>query len=187
MIPDPIRTPRLLLRCWEPSDAPLLKDAIDASLGHLRRFMPWAWNEPSSLEVFHDRIERYRADFAAGTEWRFGIFPRTGGEVLGMIGVHRRGPPGTLDLGYWLRGDAVGRGYMTEAADALTRLALTRLGAERVEIVCNELNEGSSGIPRRLGFRLEATRREDFHGEPRTTLVWATTADEFIPGEGGAA
>ena len=34
IVPGPayhIRTPRLLLRCWEPADASLLKEAIDAS------------------------------------------------------------------------------------------------------------------------------------------------------------
>jgi RimJ/RimL family protein N-acetyltransferase len=183
--PERIHTARLLLRCWRAEDAPLLKDAIDGSLEHLRRFMPWAWDEPSPVEVFAERVERYRADFLAGREWRFGVFPPSDGEVLGMIGIHRRGPAGTLDFGYWLRSDAVGHGYMTEAAAALTDLALRRLRADRVEIRCNALNEASSGIPRRLGYRLEQTLQEDFHGEPRTTRVWATTADERSPASAG--
>lgn len=35
-----IVTPRLVIRCWNPPDAPLLKAAIDASLDHLRAWMP---------------------------------------------------------------------------------------------------------------------------------------------------
>jgi hypothetical protein len=36
--PYRIETERLVVRCWEPRDAPLLKEAVDASLDHLR---PW--------------------------------------------------------------------------------------------------------------------------------------------------
>ena len=39
-----------VLRCWHPHDAPLLKDAIDSSLEHLREWMPGAPDEPQELE-----------------------------------------------------------------------------------------------------------------------------------------
>ena len=48
--PYRIETERLVLRCWDPRDAPLLKDAIDSSLDHLRPWMPWAREEPKPLE-----------------------------------------------------------------------------------------------------------------------------------------
>jgi hypothetical protein len=41
-IPGPayrIHTKRLIIRCWRPKDAPLLKLAIDESLDHLRQWM----------------------------------------------------------------------------------------------------------------------------------------------------
>ena len=41
-----IHTQRLVLRCWQPTDAPLLKAAIDANLEHLRPWLPWAQYEP---------------------------------------------------------------------------------------------------------------------------------------------
>ena len=40
---------RLVLRCYELVDAPLLKDAIDANVEHLRD-MPWIRFEPQTLE-----------------------------------------------------------------------------------------------------------------------------------------
>ena len=39
--PYRIETERLVLRCYDPEDAPLLKDAVDRSLDHLRPWMPW--------------------------------------------------------------------------------------------------------------------------------------------------
>ena len=38
--PYRIETGRLVLRCYEPDDAPLLKEAVDASIEHLLPWMP---------------------------------------------------------------------------------------------------------------------------------------------------
>ena len=47
--------------------------------------------------------------------------PLANGErMLGGCGLHRRGGPASIEIGYWLRPDAVGRGVMTAAAGALT-------------------------------------------------------------------
>lgn len=50
-----IETKRLVVRCYNPSDAQLLAEAIAASLKHLRPWMPWARDEPESLE---DKVKR---------------------------------------------------------------------------------------------------------------------------------
>ena len=46
MPPYRIVTERLVLRTWEPRDAPLLKEAVDSSIDHLLPWMPWAAHEP---------------------------------------------------------------------------------------------------------------------------------------------
>jgi len=46
--PYRIETERLVIRCYEPRDAPLLKEAIDSSLEHLQPWMPWALDEPQT-------------------------------------------------------------------------------------------------------------------------------------------
>ena len=47
--PYRIVTERLVVRCWEPRDAPLLKEAVDSSLDDLRPWMPWAYDEPQTV------------------------------------------------------------------------------------------------------------------------------------------
>ena len=59
----PIYTPRLVLRCWRPADAPLLKEALDSSLDHLRPWMPWARDELSTLDDISVRLARFARDF----------------------------------------------------------------------------------------------------------------------------
>ncbi len=185
-----IRTARLVIRCKRTADAPLLKRAVDASLDHLRQWMPWAMHEPSELWVIEERINRFQREFQGGEDLTYGIFNPQETEILGGIGLHPGEQPGTIELGYWLRADAVGLGYALEAAAALTQAAFAELGAKRIEIRCDPHNLRSARIPERLGFRLEKTLIADTltpTGEPRDTMVWAITAEEFAAGRTNSA
>ena len=42
--------------------------------------------------------------------------------MLGGMGLHTRVGPRAREIGYWIRKDAEGRGYVTEAVAALTRV-----------------------------------------------------------------
>ena len=69
-----------------------------------------------------------------------------------------------FEIGYWVR-TAYGRqGYITEAVNGIAEFAFTVLGARRMEIRCDTLNERSAAVARRAGFELEATlRHHDRH------------------------
>jgi RimJ/RimL family protein N-acetyltransferase len=177
-----LRTARLIIRCKRASDAPLLKHAVDSSLDHLRQWMPWAMHEPSELWVIEERIARFQVEFQSGQDRTYGIFNLEETEILGGIGLHPTGYLGTLELGYWLRADQTGQGLATEAAAALTQAAFTELGAQRIEIRCDPRNLRSARVPERLGFRMEEVLIAGTlnpAGEPRDTMVWAMTAEEF--------
>jgi RimJ/RimL family protein N-acetyltransferase len=177
-----IGTRRLLLRCWRPEDAALLKHAIDGSLDHLRAWMPWAMAEPSPLPVLEARLAKFRNDFLSGTEWLYGIFDPAEHQVLGGAGLHRRQGPGVLEIGYWVRADVTGQGYATEAAAALTRTGFRDSTVERMEIRCDPRNLRSAAVPRRLGYRHARTLERDANtpdGQPRDTMVWELARREF--------
>ena len=46
-----IQVDDLTIRCFKEQDAPLLKEAIDSSLEHLRTYMDWAFSEPKPLQT----------------------------------------------------------------------------------------------------------------------------------------
>jgi RimJ/RimL family protein N-acetyltransferase len=172
----PIRTPRLLLRCYRVSDAPLLKHAIDSSLDHLRPSMPWIVDEPSPLPVIEARLGTFREQFMTGRDWVYGIFAPGEEEVLGGTGLHPRVGPDALEIGYWLRADVTGRGLATEAVAALTTAGFTTFSAKRIEIRCDPRNLRSMGVARRLGYRhVETLIGNTFTpaGAVRDTMVWA--------------
>ena len=81
--------------------------------------------------------------------------------AAGCIGAATRA---TIEIGYWLRPDAVGRGVMTAVARSLTATAFTLDGITRVAIRCDAANERSAAIPKRLGF----VHVEDEQYEPVT-------------------
>jgi RimJ/RimL family protein N-acetyltransferase len=167
--PYRIETERLLIRCYEPRDASPLKDAIDSSLEHLRRWMPWAEAEPQTLEEKTELIKGFRSNFDLGENFTYGIFSADESEVLGGTGLHPRIGPGGLEIGYWIRASATRRGIATESSAALTRAGFEVCGADRIEIRIEPGNEASLGIPRKLGFVEEATLRRRLpasEGEP---------------------
>ena len=173
--PTEVLTERLLLRCWKEGDGPALKQAIDSNLEHLRRWMPWAMDEPSSLEDLSARLLKFERAFLKGDEWLFGIFSRGSLTIVGACGLHRQDQPNTLEIGYWIGAEHTRQGYATEAAKALTKRAFGMKQIESVEIRCDPENVASAGVPKRLGYRLVEILRGNTvtpKGEPRDTMVW---------------
>jgi RimJ/RimL family protein N-acetyltransferase len=194
VLPPEIRTPRLYLRRQRPDDASLVKDAVDTSLEHLKASVAWARTAPFPLGALVNRLADSAASFDAGQEWAFSIFDLTGGRILGGAAL-RPGEralsalvgPDTIESGYWLRTDATGHGYATEAVAALVELAFTRLGARRVAVCHDPDNAASAAVPRRLGFRDFGTvtneilpdRQAADGSVRRATKVWVLDAPQI--------
>jgi RimJ/RimL family protein N-acetyltransferase len=183
--PYRIETERLVIRCYEHGDAPLLKAAIDSSLEHLQPWMPWALDEPQTLEQKAELVGFFRSSFAAGENFTYGIFAADEAELLGGTGLHPRVGPGGLEIGYWVRASATRRGIVTESAAALTRVGLEICEADRIEIRIEPRNDASLGVPRKLGFTEEATLRRRLvgrKGEPlRDVTIFTMFREDFDP------
>jgi RimJ/RimL family protein N-acetyltransferase len=183
--PYRIETERLVVRCYEPRDAPLIKESVDSSLEHLRPWMPWALDEPQTLEEKTELARNFRANFDTGENFTYGIFGSDEGEVLGGTGLHPRIGPGGLEIGYWIRASAVRQGICTESTAALTRVGIEICGADRIEIRIEPGNDASFGIPRKLGFAEEATLRRRLDprqgGELRDVTIFTMFREDFDP------
>jgi RimJ/RimL family protein N-acetyltransferase len=178
--PYRIVTERLVLRCWDPTDAPLLKDAVDSSIDHLLPWMPWAAHEPQSLEDKVALLRQFRGKFDLGQDFTYGIFSPDEAEVLGGTGLHTRIGDDALEIGYWIRASRAGEGLTTESTAALTRAAFELCEVDRVEIRCEPENERSRAIPRKLGYVEEATlRRRLRHPDPRDVVVYSLFSDDY--------
>ena len=163
IFPPLIRTPRLALRRWHPDDAATLQPILEANIAHLGPWIPAHVANPAPLPQLVDRLERFAVAFDDQREWRYAIFGLAQGKLLGEASLFPRSAAGRvawpeadeLEIGYWIRQDATGEGFATEAAEALLDAALSLTGVGRLTIRCDERNVASAAIPRRLGFRLE--------------------------------
>lgn len=184
-IPGPayrIVTERLVIRCWNPTDAFLMKTAIDESIEHLKPFMPWAYNEPEVVEKKIERIRRWRANFDRGEDFVYGIFSADESRVVGGTGLHTRVGEGAREIGYWIHAREIGQGYATEVSAALTRVAFEIDGVKRVEIHCDPRNQASANVARKLGYTCEATLRQRFQFDDELwtdAMVWTLFAEDY--------
>jgi RimJ/RimL family protein N-acetyltransferase len=188
-VAEPARTPayrieteRLVVRCWAPADALLLKDAIDTSLDHLRRWLPWAHGEPQTLAEKVALVRRFRGRFDLDEDYVYGILARDESCALGGSGLHTGVGPDAREIGYWIRADAEGHGFVTEAVAALTRVGFEHERLERIEIRCDPENTRSAAVPRRLGYVHEANLRgrvRDSRDRARDVMVFTLFADAY--------
>lgn len=177
-----LHTPRLVIRCWQPADAPLLTAAVEASLDHLRPWMNWAQQEPTPLQTKINLLRSLRGRFDLGQDFNFGLFDRTETTVLGGLGLHGRVGEGAREIGYWLHKNHIRQGLMTEAVAAIVRVAFQIEKIDRLEIHCDPRNVASAGVARKLGFAHETTlRRRDVtpDGRRRDTMIWTLFATEY--------
>ena len=179
-VPERNETERLILRIPNGRDAPALNAAACESLGDLRVFMPWAQTAPS-LAQSQAECRRMQAKFLLRDDLPLFMYERRAdgseGDFVGGSGLHRIDwTVRRFELGYWCRSSRQGRGYVTEAAQALTRFAFERLQARRVEVRMDDTNERSWKIAQRAGFALEGVLRSDSLnplGAARDTRVYA--------------
>ena len=176
-----IQTERLIIRCWEPGDAPLLKAAIDESREYLKTWMAWARSEPEDVQKYVEKLRKWRAMFDLGQDYIYGIFDRGEEMVLGGTGLHTRVGEGAREIGYWIHHDHIGKGLATEAVSALIKVAIEIDGVNRVEIHCNPDNVRSAAIPKKLGFTLEAVlkKRQRSLDKWLDLMIWTLFADEY--------
>jgi RimJ/RimL family protein N-acetyltransferase len=177
-----ILTDRLVLRCWSPEDAPVLREALDACDAHLRPMIPFMKDEPRSLQQTAQWLRGHRAAFDLDQMFRYAVFDQDEQNLLGENMLLARVGPGGLEIGYWTHKDAIGKGFATEATCAMIRVAFEIEKIQRVEIMCAPENKASASIPARLGFTHEATLKKralDSDGEIRDLMVWSLFAEDY--------
>jgi RimJ/RimL family protein N-acetyltransferase len=166
------------LRWFTVADAPAVARAVDESLDHLKPWMAWADARSGDALFQRSRLRTLRSLMERGEEWQYGVFDGDDERVLGSIGLMTRRGPATLEIGYWLHVDAGGHGYATRGAAALTEVARAEPGIRTVVIYCDEANQRSAAIPRRLGYTLAGIHRRapEAPGETGREMQWTMGA-----------
>ena len=158
--PVPLQVGEYVIRKYELSDAQALVDAVTDSYKHLEPWMPWIKFEPLSVIQREDLIARWNESWGQRTDFVMGIFLAE--RLVGGTGLHLRGDEKTVEIGYWVHVDYIGRGIATQVSRALTETAFALWEEiDTVEIHHDQANEASAAVPRRLNFdHVETLNRE---------------------------
>ncbi len=159
---------------------PQMLNAILSSQNELGEYLPWvphALTEQASIEDTEKAIRNFDK---FEEELRFSIIHSQSEELIGAIGliIRDKSVP-FFEIGYWLRTESTGLGYVTEAVKGLEQYAFDHLKANRVEIRAAEGNAKSRNIAERCGYHLEGVYRNDRllpSGELSNTAVYSKIA-----------
>ena len=187
----PVQTERLLLRPFAASDF----DALLAiqSRADVTRYLYWDPRTAAEVRETLDPRSAATAIIAEGDNLSLAAVLRDGGELIGDCSLrwasaeHRQ-----AEIGLVFHPDHHGRGYATEAAEALLALAFDDLRAHRVFGRLEARNTASARVLERLGMRKEAHLVENEHvkGEWQSEIVYAQLEGEWLsrrPGGGAGS
>ena len=174
---DRIETERLILRAPCPGDGVARRQAVQDSHAHLKAWMPWAVDIPDAAG-YEKLVRENHLAFNGRTNLMMLIISKENGKLIGATGYHNLNwTVPSFEIGYWIHTNYAGRGYVTEAVNALTDFAFTQFGAERVEILCDANNKASAAVAERAGYSLDGVlhkhRRHHLTNDLSSTMIFS--------------
>ncbi|MFE1764585.1 GNAT family N-acetyltransferase [Streptomyces angustmyceticus] len=178
-----LRTERLLLRAWRPTDqAPWAAMNADPEV---RRYFPAVLTQEQSAAS----TARFQAALdKRGWGW-WAVEVRATREFIGLTGldpVDEDMPFTGVETGWRLTRSAWGHGYATEAARAAVSFGFTTLGLPEILAVTTATNLRSQAVMRRLGMTRDPA--DDFDdpyvpdGPLRRNVVYRVSAGTAVTG-----
>jgi [ribosomal protein S5]-alanine N-acetyltransferase len=174
-IPE-LQTARLLLRPTQLSDAPQLQATFPRweIVRYLDRKVPWPYPPDGALTFLRDialpATER-------GEQWLWNIRRKAEPEV--MIGSITLATTENKNRGFWISPEWQGRGFASEACDAVTDYWFEVLKFPVLRAPKALANESSRRISQKQGMRVVAVQERDYVCGRLPSEIWEITAEEW--------
>jgi [ribosomal protein S5]-alanine N-acetyltransferase len=184
-----LTTARLVLRPFEPADAPVVKRLAGAAeIADTTLNVPHPYGDGVAEEWIGTHAAAWRARRLA----TWAIVERASSALAGSIGLQLEFEHARAELGYWVGVPYWGRGFATEAAAAVVAFAFDGLRLNRVHAHHFGRNPASGRVLEKIGMKCEGTHRqsirkggrfEDIATYAMLALEWA----QWRTKEGGGA
>jgi ribosomal-protein-alanine N-acetyltransferase len=170
--PETIPLSRLLLRRPRLADAPALFEC--GSDPEVARYMDWP--RATAIEPGIERLRGADERWAAGNYYWVITLPTEADAVIGAISCSVEDH--AAEFGFFLHPRHWGRGYATEAAQAVVACAFSLPAIERVWATCDTENLSSVRVLEKAGLSLEsilprAIVRPNLSTEPRDAFLYS--------------
>ena len=119
--------------------------------------------DPSSIEETREKTEKCAKDWSGNeSDWvLFGLRLKSTNEYIGMVCFSYESIENdTVEMGWRLGHEAMGKGYATEAAQKVLDFIKTEIKPHKVVAYCVAENIASSNIMTKLGMEKEAHLRQ---------------------------
>ncbi|CAD5942820.1 MULTISPECIES: GNAT family N-acetyltransferase [Streptomyces] len=160
--PDPLTVPSMsagpdfVLRPWEMSDLPLIREAAQDPYIPLITTVPSRYSDRAAEEFVRRQWDRA----ATGAGYPFAIVRSRDRRPVGAIGLWLRDlPEGRASIGYWMVPYGRGQGVTRGALRTVTGWALRDLGIPRLQLFIEPWNTASARIAVDVGYRHEGLLR----------------------------
>lgn len=174
-----LTTERLLLREFVESDWEVVLAYQQDPL--YLRYNEWDSRTPEQVRGFIQMfLDHQKQD--PRYKFQFAITLRPSGQFIGNCGVRKDSVEAREgDIGYELDSRYWGKGYATEAAQAVLDFGFSQLKLQRISAWCIADNIGSARVLEKLGMRLKIRNREHqyFKGRWWDTLSYTISREEW--------
>ncbi len=150
---DKLYTKRLLIRPMQETDIfhvhEILKD---------KETMKFFIEGPYSLNKVKEIVNRNHKEFR-----HFVVCLRSSNRVIGKISYHDWEQPKSKEIGWIFNPNTTGRGYCTEAANAIKEYAFTSSDINKIVAVTQPDNVASVKVCEKMGMHIEKTKIKSIH------------------------
>jgi RimJ/RimL family protein N-acetyltransferase len=138
---------------------------------------------PYTLEDARQWIGEHNSLWRRGEQYIFAITEKGTADLAGAASLRLNGVHAHAELGYWIGRPFRGRGYATEAAEALLEFGFLGLGLHRIYARHLAWNTASSRVLSRIGMRHEGTMREHAckWGSFQDVYLFGINSPDFLP------
>lgn len=152
--PPNLETERLVLRPFQISDAPGVKELAGA---HEIYRPTLAIPHPYEDGMAETWIASHALRFQGGEGVDLAVTLKADGLLIGAIGLSANPKHQRAELGYWIGVPYWGNGYCTEAAIAVIRFGFEVLNLHKITSMHMEWNQASGRVMQKAGMRKEGT------------------------------
>jgi ribosomal-protein-alanine N-acetyltransferase len=147
----------LTLRPFTLADAPdVQRYASDRDVAATTLTIPHPYPDGAAEAWIATHAPRY----AEGRLASFAMTERGSGALVGAIGLHLEPQHNRAELGYWVAKPFWGRGYATEAAEAVIGFGFETLGLNKIHAAHFTKNPASARVIEKVGMAYEGHLRE---------------------------
>lgn len=147
-----ITTNRLVLRLFQQSDAEAVARLCNNyNIYKNTMYLPYPYSKEDALSWMEHHLE----NFSANRSYEFAITDKESGELYGAIALSNNQKSYNGEIAYWVGEEFWGKGYATEAAEAIIQFAFDEKGYHKVFARYFGSNPASGKVMQKLGMTKE--------------------------------